>query len=84
MGNIKLVITDLDGCLTDGMVQYYSDGVTARNFSVIDGAGFALLHGRARAMVLTSSVGNDIDIRMKHLQPYSDVDCYLGVLAKGE
>lgn len=34
---IKLVITDVDGCLTDGSVSYSSDSEVTKSFSVQDG-----------------------------------------------
>lgn len=85
MAKIKLVCTDLDGCLTDGTVQYRSDGTTSRSFSVIDGAGFALLNQRGiDAVVITSSIGNDIDIRMKHLRQHTGIKSFMGVRDKAE
>ncbi|MDQ1264366.1 MAG: 3-deoxy-D-manno-octulosonate 8-phosphate phosphatase phosphatase [Campylobacterota bacterium] len=36
---IKLIILDVDGCLTDGKLIYSSEGVESKNFSVKDGLG---------------------------------------------
>ena len=36
---IKLLVLDVDGCLTDGKLIYGSDGVESKNFSVKDGLG---------------------------------------------
>ncbi len=34
---IKLLVLDVDGCLTDGKIIYSSDGVETKNFNVKDG-----------------------------------------------
>ena len=36
---IKLLVLDVDGCLSDGKLIYGSDGVESKNFSVKDGLG---------------------------------------------
>lgn len=38
---IKLIVLDVDGCLTDGKIIYSSDGVESKNFSVKDGLGIS-------------------------------------------
>ena len=34
---IKLIVLDVDGCLTNGEIVYSSDGVETKNFNVKDG-----------------------------------------------
>lgn len=41
---LKLVLSDVDGVLTDGAVVYFSDGRDARSFNVRDGLAVALAH----------------------------------------
>ena len=36
---IKLIVLDIDGCLTDGRIIYSSDGVEIKGFNVKDGLG---------------------------------------------
>jgi len=36
---IKLIILDVDGCLSDGKLIYSSDGIEHKNFNVKDGLG---------------------------------------------
>jgi 3-deoxy-D-manno-octulosonate 8-phosphate phosphatase (KDO 8-P phosphatase) len=38
---IKLIVLDVDGCLTDGKIIYSSDGVETKNFNVKDGLAIA-------------------------------------------
>lgn len=41
--NIKLFLTDVDGCLTDGAMYYSANGDELKRFNVYDGMGMALL-----------------------------------------
>ena len=38
---IKLLVLDVDGCLSDGKLVYSSDGVESKNFNVKDGLGIS-------------------------------------------
>ena len=38
---IKLIVLDVDGCLTDGKIIYSSNGVESKNFNVKDGLAIA-------------------------------------------
>jgi len=38
---IKLLVLDVDGCLSDGGITYSSDGVESKTFSVKDGLGIS-------------------------------------------
>lgn len=40
---IKLFLTDVDGCLTDGGMYYGDNGVESKRFNVYDGMGMVLL-----------------------------------------
>ena len=40
--DIKLLITDVDGVLTDGKISISSDGTESKMFCVEDGTGFAI------------------------------------------
>ena len=41
--DVQAVITDVDGCLTDGRVYYPAEGVPMRAFNVKDGVGHEML-----------------------------------------
>lgn len=43
MKNIKLFLTDVDGCLTDGGMYYTADGDVMKRFCVYDGMGMVRL-----------------------------------------
>jgi len=38
---IKLIVLDVDGCLTDGKIIYSSEGIESKNFNVKDGLAIA-------------------------------------------
>ena len=38
---IKLIILDVDGCLSDGKLIYSADGIESKNFNVKDGLGIS-------------------------------------------
>ncbi len=38
---IKLIVLDVDGCLTDGKLLYSSDGIESKSFNVKDGLGIS-------------------------------------------
>ena len=43
MDKVKLFLTDVDGCLTDGGMYYSDNGVESKRFCVYDGMGMVLL-----------------------------------------
>ena len=43
MKDIKLFLTDVDGCMTDGGMYYTSEGEAMKRFCVYDGMGMVLL-----------------------------------------
>ena len=38
---IKLIVLDIDGCLTDGKIIYSADSIESKNFNVKDGLGIS-------------------------------------------
>ena len=42
-GHIKLFLTDVDGCLTDGGMYISAEGDELKRFNVYDGMGMVLL-----------------------------------------
>jgi YrbI family 3-deoxy-D-manno-octulosonate 8-phosphate phosphatase len=66
---IELVITDVDGCLTDNGMYYGEDGGELKRFSARDGKGFELLRNAGvRTMLLTSERGAMIGRRAAKLR----------------
>jgi len=66
---IRLVLTDVDGVLTDNGMTYSSDGSESKTYSARDGKGFELLRRAGiRTGILTSEDGPQIRARAKKLQ----------------
>jgi 3-deoxy-D-manno-octulosonate 8-phosphate phosphatase (KDO 8-P phosphatase) len=80
---IKLLITDVDGVLTDGSIYLGNDGAELKRFSVFDGA--AVFFARAAGLklaVISGRYSPATEARMKELG--IDKDCYQGKLNKIE
>ena len=72
---IKLLITDVDGVLTDGSIYLGNDGAELKRFSVFDGA--AVFFARAAGLklaVISGRYSPATEARMKELG--IDEDCY--------
>jgi YrbI family 3-deoxy-D-manno-octulosonate 8-phosphate phosphatase len=80
--NIKLVITDVDGVLTDGGLYYTSEGLIMKKFNVKDGMGMRLLRlAGIKNGIITTDTSELIKLRAERLK----VDhLYLGVWDKDQ
>lgn len=68
MKDIKLFLTDVDGCLTDGGMYYSKDGDCMKRFCVYDGMGMVLLQQAGiRCGILTSEVTDIVAKRAEKL-----------------
>ena len=66
---IKLVITDVDGVLTDGGLYYTQEGLVMKKFNVKDGIGTRLLKEHGFECGIISSDGSElIEARNKRLK----------------
>ncbi len=66
---VRLVLTDVDGVLTDNGMTYSSDGSEAKTYSARDGKGFELLRlAGLHTGILTSEDGPQIRARAAKLQ----------------
>lgn len=77
---IKLVITDVDGVLTDGGLYYTSEGLVMKKFNVKDGMGIRLLReNNIKCAIITTDTSELINKRAERIK----VDyVYLGVWDK--
>ena len=80
MKSIKLFLTDVDGCLTDGGMYYSAAGEEMKRFCVYDGMGMVLLRQAGIACgILTSEQSAIVKARAEKLR----LDfLYLGVGSK--
>ena len=72
---IRLLALDVDGVLTDGTVQIFSDGTEAKSFSILDGMGLIRLHRAGVAVAWISGRASEAttrratELRIPHLIP---------------
>lgn len=80
MKNIKLVIIDVDGVLTDGTIYIDAQGCETKAFSVLDGTGVSYLH---RAGIKTAIIsGRNCDAVIHRAKELGIEDVYQGVKNK--
>ena len=66
---IKLVLSDLDGVLTDGGVYYNQKEELLKKFNMKDGMGFQLLReNNIKTGIITSETSNFSDVRANKLK----------------
>ena len=66
---IKLFLTDVDGCLTDGGMYYSAEGEGMKRFCVYDGMGMVLLRlAGIKCGILTSETTDIVASRAKKLK----------------
>ncbi len=61
--NIKIVLSDIDGVLTDGGMYYTENGDEMKKFCVYDGMGFKLLQERGYKVGLITSEDRKLNER---------------------
>ena len=77
---IQIVITDVDGALTDGGMYYSDKGESLKKFNTRDGMGFELLRkSNIRTIIMTREKSNIVKERGKKIK--AD-DVYQGILQK--
>jgi len=67
--NVKLVITDVDGVLTDGGLYYTSEGLTMKKFNVKDGMGMKLLRENGiKNAIITTDTSDLVQLRAERIK----------------
>lgn len=77
---IKLVITDVDGVLTDGLLHYDANGEAIKSFHVRDGLGVKMLMEQGIQVAVLS--GRSSPILQKRIQDLGIQLAFLGKLEK--
>lgn len=66
--NIKILLSDVDGVMTDTKIYLGSDGDWRRHFSIYDGMGFKRLQERGvKVGIITAADAHDVRERFKFL-----------------
>ena len=69
MQNVKLIVLDVDGTLTDGTILYGDDGVQAKAFHVADGLGIVMAQAVGlRIAVISGRASRAVENRMVELK----------------
>lgn len=67
--SVKLIVTDVDGVLTDGGLYYTSEGLIMKKFNVKDGMGTRLLKERGiKTAIVTTDTSELIEIRAERMK----------------
>ncbi len=78
--SIKLVLTDVDGVLTDGGMYYSEEGETLKKFNTRDGMGMELLlEKNIKTILITREKSKIVKTRSKKLNVFKT---YLGIQQK--
>lgn len=78
--DIKVFLTDCDGCLTDGGMYYSENGDELKKFNTKDGMGFRLL--RARGIITGIITGENRQLNEKRAHKLNIDELYQGVSDK--
>ena len=87
---IRLIGFDVDGTLTDGGLQFDSDGREHKRFHVQDGLGLVLLRHAgievalvsARRSEVTLARGRELKVARLHIGERGKLDCMRGIAAE--
>ena len=69
MQDVKLLVLDIDGTLTDGTLRYHDDGTHTKAFHVADGLGIVLAQGAGlQVAVISGRASRAVETRMAELK----------------
>lgn len=74
LSKIKMVLTDCDGCLTDGGMYYSEKGDELKKFNTKDGMAFSLL--RKHGFITGIVTGEDVELNRRRVEKLR-LDIYL-------
>jgi 3-deoxy-D-manno-octulosonate 8-phosphate phosphatase (KDO 8-P phosphatase) len=67
--SIELLVTDVDGVMTDGTIVLDNHGIETKNFHVRDGLAFSLWHKAGKhAAILSGRKASAVDLRAANLK----------------
>lgn len=82
MLKIRLLLTDVDGVLTDGGMYYTEDGLTMKKFNVKDGMGVILLREVAIKIGIVTADKSEIAVKRAEVLKFDFI--HYGVMNKKE
>ena len=78
--NIKLLVMDVDGTLTDGKIYMSADGELLKAFNIKD--GYAIAHLKDKQIVPVIITGRSSEILVRRCRELGIVELYQGIEAK--
>ncbi len=75
LDNIKMFLTDCDGCMTDGGMYLSENGDELKKFAVLDGMGLAMLHEQGILTGMITGESRELNRRRSeklHMDIYVD------------
>lgn len=78
--NIKMLLTDCDGCLTDGGMYYSEHGDELKKFNTRDGMAFKML--RERGIITGIVTGEDVELNKRRADKMHLDELYMGISDK--
>lgn len=82
LSNVKLLVTDVDGVLTDGKIYISDDGGSFKSYSIYDGLGLKLLMDHEiRVVIISSSKSESVRHRANSL---GIENVYTGIVNKSD
>lgn len=79
-GRIKMLLTDCDGCLTDGGMYYSEQGDELKKFSTRDGMAFALL--KQRGIITGIITSESVELNRRRAEKMHIDELYIGIKDK--
>lgn len=80
--DIKIFLTDSDGCLTDGGMYYTENGDEIKKFNTKDGMGFRIL--REKGIITGVITGEDVEIVRRRAAKLKMQEVHCGIINKLE
>jgi YrbI family 3-deoxy-D-manno-octulosonate 8-phosphate phosphatase len=80
--NIKIIISDVDGALTDGKIEYDAEGQVTKRFSTLDGFGMTQAMQAGLKIALVSGNDSPATLRRAKKLKIPESLCFIGVKEK--
>ena len=77
---IKMLLTDCDGCLTDGGMYYSENGDELKKFNTKDGMGFSLL--KKKGIITGIITSENVELNRRRAEKMNVDELYMGITDK--
>ena len=77
---VRMLLTDCDGCLTDGGMYYSENGDELKKFNTRDGMAFSLL--RSKGIITGIITGENVDLNRRRAEKLQIDELHMGIKDK--